>query len=43
MAKEKATIALDRDKAGAPSLVGLESTSVVVDFALDRLTHLVRR
>lgn len=43
MAKEKATITLDRRKAEeARSLVGAESTSAVVDVALDRLIHLER-
>lgn len=38
MAKEKATITLDRAKAEeARVLVGAESTSAVVDVALDRL------
>ena len=40
MAREKATITLDRDKAAeAKALVGAESTSAVVDLALD---HLIR-
>lgn len=43
MAKEKATITLDRKKAEeARALVGAESTSAVVDVALDRLIHLER-
>jgi hypothetical protein len=43
MAKEKATITLDRKKAEeARVLVGAESTSAVVDLALDRLIHLER-
>lgn len=43
MAKEKATITLDRTKAEeARALVGAESTSAVVDVALDRLIHLER-
>lgn len=43
MAKEKATITLDRRKAEeARALVGAESTSAVVDVALDRLIHLER-
>jgi hypothetical protein len=38
MARQKATITLDRDKAAlARSLVGAASTSAVVDLALDRL------
>jgi hypothetical protein len=38
MAKEKATITLDRRKAEeARSLIGADSTSAVVDVALDRL------
>jgi hypothetical protein len=38
MAKEKATITLDRAKAAeAQMLVGAMSTSAVVDIALDRL------
>jgi hypothetical protein len=37
MAKEKATITLDRDKAEeARALVGASSTSATVDLALDR-------
>ena len=44
MAKEKATITLDRRKAEeARALVGAESTSAVVDLALDRLIQLERR
>ncbi|HET9061031.1 MAG TPA: hypothetical protein VFN61_14015 [Acidimicrobiales bacterium] len=43
MAKEKATITLDRRKAEeARALVGAESTSAVVDLALDRLIRLER-
>ena len=43
MAREKATITLDRKKAEeARALVGAESTSAVVDVALDRLIHLER-
>jgi hypothetical protein len=43
MAKEKATITLDRRKAEeARILVGVESTSAVVDVALDRLIQLER-
>lgn len=43
MTKEKATITLDRKKADeARALVGAESTSAVVDVALDRLIHLER-
>jgi len=43
MAKEKATITLDRRKAeAARMLVGAESTSAVVDVALDRLIHFER-
>lgn len=43
MAKEKATITLDRRKAEeARALVGAESTSAVVDVALDRLIRLER-
>lgn len=43
MAKEKATITLDRQKAEeARALVGAASTSAVVDVALDRLIHLER-
>jgi hypothetical protein len=38
MARDKATITLDRDKvARAASLVGGRSTSEVIDMALDRL------
>ncbi|MGC8513993.1 MAG: hypothetical protein ACP5P1_13325 [Acidimicrobiales bacterium] len=41
MAKEEATIALDRRKAEeARTLVGAESTSAVVDVALDQLIRL---
>ena len=46
MAKEKATITLDRAKAAvACDLVGAKSTSAVVDIALDRLirTEQLRR
>jgi len=44
MAKEKATITLDRRKAEeARALIGAESTSAVVDVALDRLIRLERR
>jgi hypothetical protein len=43
MAREKATITLDRDKAAeAKALVGAESTSAVVDLALDRLIRAER-
>lgn len=43
MAKEKATITLDRRKAEeARILVGVESTSAAVDVALDRLIQLER-
>jgi hypothetical protein len=43
MAREKATITLDRRKAEeARVLVGVESTSAVVDVALDRLIQLER-
>jgi hypothetical protein len=43
MAKEKATITLDRRKAEeARILVGVESTSAAVDIALDRLIQLER-
>jgi hypothetical protein len=43
MAKEKATITLDRAKAEeARVLVGAESTSAVVDVALDRLIRFER-
>lgn len=43
MAKEKATITLDRKKAEeARALVGVESTSAAVDVALDRLIQLER-
>ena len=38
MAKEKATITLDRAKAAAArALLGVESTSEVIDMALDQL------
>lgn len=40
MAREKSTITLDRQKAArAKTLVGLDSTSAVIDLALDRLIH----
>lgn len=43
MAREKATITLDRNKAEeARALVGAGSTSAVVDLALDRLIRLER-
>jgi hypothetical protein len=43
MAKEKATITLNREKAEeARALVGADSTSAVVDVALDRLIQLER-
>jgi hypothetical protein len=43
MAKEKATITLDRSKADeARSLVGAGSTSEVIDLALDRLIRAER-
>lgn len=43
MAKEKATITLDRAKAAeARSLTGATSTSQVVDLALDRLIRAER-
>lgn len=43
MAKEKATITLDRRKAEeARALVGVESTSAAIDMALDRLIKLER-
>jgi hypothetical protein len=43
MAKEKATITLDRAKAAtARALLGLDSTSEVVDVALDRLIRTER-
>lgn len=43
MAKEKATITLDRRKAEeARALTGAESTSAVVDVALDRLIRAER-
>ncbi len=38
MARQKATITLDRDKAAAArALLGIGSTSEVIDVALDRL------
>jgi len=43
MAKEKATITLDRAKAAAArALLGVESTSKVIDVALDRLIRAER-
>ena len=43
MAKEKATITLDRRKAEeARILVGVESTSAAIDVALDRLIQVER-
>ncbi len=43
MAKEKASITLNREKAEeARALVGADSTSAVVDVALDRLIQLER-
>ena len=43
MAKEKATITLDRAKAAvARALLGVESTSEVIDLALDRLIRAER-
>jgi hypothetical protein len=43
MAKEKATITLDRSKMEeARALVGAQSTSAVVDLALDRLIRVER-
>jgi hypothetical protein len=43
MAKEKATIALDRAKAAAAqTMVGARSTSEVIDVALDRLIQTER-
>jgi hypothetical protein len=43
MAKEKATITLDRAKAAAArALLGLDSTSEVIDVALDRLIRAER-
>lgn len=43
MAKEKATITLDRKKAEeARALAGVETTSAAVDVALDRLIQLER-
>lgn len=43
MAKEKATITLDRAKAAAAKdLVGARSTSEVIDVALDQLIRLGR-
>ncbi|MGE5291255.1 MAG: hypothetical protein ACM3ML_29460 [Micromonosporaceae bacterium] len=43
MAKEKATITLDRAKAAtARAIVGASSTSEVIDLALDRLIRVER-
>jgi hypothetical protein len=43
MAKEKATITLDRAKAAAAqALMGASSTSEVIDIALDQLIHTER-
>ena len=43
MARQKATITLDREKAAlARELVGADSTSAVVDLALDHLIRLER-
>ncbi len=43
MAKEKATITLDRDKAAAArALLGVGSTSEAIDVALDHLIHAER-
>jgi len=43
MAREKATITLDRAKAAAArALLGVESTSEVIDMALDRLIRAER-
>ncbi len=43
MAKEKATITLDRAKAAAAQMmVGARSMSEVIDLALDRLIHTER-
>jgi hypothetical protein len=43
MAKEKATITLDRAKAAAAqALIGANSTSEAIDVALDRLIHAER-
>jgi hypothetical protein len=43
MAKEKATITLDRAKAAAArALLGVESTSQVIDMALDQLIRAER-
>jgi Arc/MetJ family transcription regulator len=43
MAREKATITLDRSKAAeARELLGVESTSEAVDIALDRLIRAER-
>ena len=40
MARQKATITLDRDKASAArALLGVGSTSEAIDVALDRLIH----
>jgi hypothetical protein len=43
MAKEKATITLDRAKAAAArALLGVDSTSEVIDVALDQLIRAAR-
>jgi hypothetical protein len=43
MAREKATITLDRDKAAAArTLLGVGSTSEAIDVALDQLIHAER-
>ncbi len=43
MAREKATITLDRAKAAAArALIGVDSTSEVIDVALDRLIRAER-
>jgi hypothetical protein len=43
MAKEKATITLDRSKAAAArAILGLNSTSEVIDVALDQLIRTAR-
>ncbi|MHB8246840.1 MAG: hypothetical protein ACYDGN_16125 [Acidimicrobiales bacterium] len=43
MAKQKATITLDRAKAAAAqALLGLDSTSAVIDVALDQLIRAER-
>jgi len=43
MAKDKVTITLDRAKAAAArALVGVDSTSEVIDLALDRLVRAER-